>query len=742
MKESSSATGWDYNNPENGGFEKAQFVEQETGPGLVFVEGGTFTMGRAEQDVMYDWNNRAARVTVSSFYMDQTEVTNFHWLEYMYWLSRTYMKDPDENFFPMVYQNALPDTLCWRTPLGFNEKYVEYYLRHPAYRDYPVVGVSWLQANDYCKWRTDRVNEQILIREDILKYADRTPDQVFNTELYLANGKLSNSSGEIDSYALSVSKDPNPKTEGQKKTKGQQMQAQKPEDYHYGKIDGGVKEQPRISGGKSEYILRPIRMEDGLLLPHYRLPTEAEWEFAASGLIGNLEEGTENVDARRFYPWDGHWVRDENDQFKGAILANFVRGHGDYMGVAGALNDGADVTAPVESYWPNDYGLYNMAGNVSEWVLDVYRPLSSEDFDEFRPFRGNVFNTKQQVLTEAGFKNEMTDFSNLSYDVHGMKEYLNEFERVRYQRISGKEHNTIGKQKYANSTDSARTAGMVNNIKSKHDLSSQVNQGYEPSSDYFSMDRKIDSIEISMLKALNHYLDSAIVAVNEKKYMKADSIIQDHIFNGILKKSPEYWNKAGKKKGITYPLIIPNDDSKGSILKSYSTDAIAMILAGFQEYVTATPGKLKYRNVTEEENLTRLNYRKDDYIDYKDGDIESSSYYDNTSRKADINDGKRSEDLIMYQNDHENYSLMGDSIAGRSGWPTTMISDRSRVYKGGSWADRAYWLNVGNRRYLDERLSMATLGFRCCMDRVGSPHGNNYQGGSGNAFLGIGRRKK
>ena len=68
-------------------------------------------------------------------------------------------------------------------------------------------------------------------------------------------------------------------------------------------------------------------------------------------------------------------------------LANFVRGRGDYMGVAGHLNDNADITAPIYSYWPNDYGLYNMAGNVSEWVSDVYRPLSSEDVDEFRPYR-------------------------------------------------------------------------------------------------------------------------------------------------------------------------------------------------------------------------------------------------------------------------------------------------------------------------------------------------------------------
>jgi len=82
-RESSKSTGWAYNNMEQGGFQKVPFVDQETGPGLVLVEGGTFTMGMVEQDVMFDWNNRPARVTVSSFYMDQTEVTNFDWTEYM-----------------------------------------------------------------------------------------------------------------------------------------------------------------------------------------------------------------------------------------------------------------------------------------------------------------------------------------------------------------------------------------------------------------------------------------------------------------------------------------------------------------------------------------------------------------------------------------------------------------------------------------------------------------------------------
>jgi gliding motility-associated lipoprotein GldJ len=154
QKETSTSTGWEYNNINNGGFEKADFEEQRTGPGLVMIEGGTFTMGRTEEDVFDDNNNRPNRFTVSSFYMDRTEVTNFHWLEYVYWMKRVYYKT-----YPHIYKKALPDTLCWRDPLSYREKFVEYYFRYPAYRDYPVVGVSWIQANDFCKWRTDRVNE-------------------------------------------------------------------------------------------------------------------------------------------------------------------------------------------------------------------------------------------------------------------------------------------------------------------------------------------------------------------------------------------------------------------------------------------------------------------------------------------------------------------------------------------------------------------------------------------------------
>lgn len=646
-RDASSTTGWDYNNVSQGGFQKVPYVDQETGPGLILVEGGTFTMGMVEQDVMFDWNNRPARVTVSSFYMDQTEVTNFHWLEYLHWIRRSYKQ------YSMVYKNALPDTLSWRSPLAFNEKYVDYYLRHPAYRDYPVVGVSWLQASDFCKWRTDRVNEYVLIREGVLGFdVDAADAETFNTDSYLAN-----------------------QFEQSEELGGRKLQDLDPSNRN------GKKLGERI-----------VRMEDGILMPRYRLPTEAEWEYAAIGLIGNLTEGTEVITERRQYPWNGHFVRQDNQEFQGAIRANFVRGRGDYMGVAGQLNDGADVTAPVESFWPNDYGLYHMAGNVSEWVMDVYRPLTSEDYDEFRPFRGNVFQTKQ--LNNEG----VIDAKNTQvvYDVHGMKEYLNEFERVRFQRVSAANHDP---------NDTIIPQGMALNVKSRNNKELKANRGYAPDAYYVSHGKVKDSAELILIGKLNAVLDDAIGLKNDKYDIEASQMVQDLIFDGLFA-----------------------DEVRNGPDEEYSYEIVTMLREGFSEFILNTPGKLKYRNVTEEENIGRLNYRKDDYIDHLDGDIESSIYYDNDDVKNKINEATQDPSLIMYQSQYEAYGLDGTPLKPdySTSAPSTLISDKSRVYKGGSWRDRAYWLNAGSRRFLDEEKSTCTIGFRCAMDRVGSPVGMNY----------------
>jgi hypothetical protein len=234
----------------------------------------------------------------------------------------------------------------------------------------------------------------------------------------------------------------------------------------------------------------------------------------------------------------------------------------------------------------------------------VYRPYNAVDMEEFRPFRGNVYQTKQR--NAEGVIADKYDF--VVYNVGALEADLKAYEKAAMKNFTDEEQNLVAN--VFNAIDAAKEE-----IKAK-----RMEEGQEQ------------------------------IAEAKELVMESEELIAPDVLD----------------------LFIRNVD--------------------------AAPGELRYRDVTVEESLGRDNYRQADNIDYLDGDFQSSiKYSDEEFNSPD----KKDEMMYGYAN-------------------TSLINNRSRVYKGGGWNDRGYWLSPGTRRFLDEDKASAAIGFRCAMDRLGS----------------------
>ncbi|GAB3920896.1 gliding motility lipoprotein GldK [Mucilaginibacter myungsuensis] len=346
--------------------------------GMVYIPGGSFLMGETDQDITFGQISQKKQVTLAPFFMDMTEVTNSQYRMFVNWvrdsIAVNWLNDPRYYIKPkgaagaasgkqfinwdavnkkyplwkssknavnpntaklqgMFYQNddrvfdrdeidvrllkytysdldlraaangrsdkskkrsdyisrdtvaIYPDTLVWLSDFSYaaNEPMVQDYFSHPAYQNYPVVGVTWRQAVAFNKWRSAYNNA----------YMDKT--------------------------------------------------------------------------GRAKYHRAP-----------YNLPTEAEFEYAARG--GRLAAD---------FPWGGPYIKNA----KGCLMANFKPGRGDYA------TDGGYYTVNVRSYFPNDYGLYNMAGNVAEWTVSAWDESASSFVHDLSPtFTYKAKATDSEVL--------------------------------------------------------------------------------------------------------------------------------------------------------------------------------------------------------------------------------------------------------------------------------------------------------------------------------------------------------
>jgi gliding motility-associated lipoprotein GldJ len=522
----SSLTGWNFNDPNYGGFLKGKYKEgNNVPPGMVHIEGGTFTMGLVQDDVMFDWNTTPRQMHVRSFYMDEVEVTNSEYGLFMQYTKAVF--PPEEPQYKHIYASILPDTLVWRKGLGNTNLLSESYLRHPSYAEYPVVGVSWLQANKFCKWRTNAVNLDILMKKGIIKNIFKEDSLAFqgkdnfDTDAYLTN-PYALFEGDSTIYKKGL---PVPRKKGEPKPV------------------------------KGAFTGRHVTSTDGILSQKFRLPTEVEWEYAAKATFENREYN--NIRGRKKYAWNGKYTRDRDKRRRGDQLANFKQGKGNYSGIAGWSSDGSDIPNAVRSYPPNAFGLYDMSGNVAEWVEDVYRPIIDSEANDFNYFRGNIFT----------------------------KKLINE--------------------------------------------------------------------------------DGKVVIVGDE----LGEIEYDTLENG---------------------RIIPKD----------------------------LPGSVKYIPITKEDTYMRRNYNLADNSSLGDGDQASSKFYEldkdqltgkprmyNSPTKPEAEKDSLGRVINNYKYDDKKR--------------TTLISDQSRVFKGGSWADREYWLDPAQRRYFPEYMSTNYIGFRCATDKMG-----------------------
>jgi sulfatase modifying factor 1 len=519
----SRLTGLPFNDARYGNFVKGKSDAGQKPPlGMVVVEGGSFTMGQVQDDVMFDWNTTPKKLHVRSFYMDEAEVTNSEYFLYVQYMKNVF--SPAEEKYRHIYNSVLPDTLVWRKSLGNTDILSENYFRHPAYADYPVVGISWLQANEYCKWRTNAVNLKTLIDKGHIKniFEADTISNFFDTDVFLADAtKLFD--GDTTVYRRGVGRN--------------------------------VRRKGEPRAGKDAFQGRKISQADGILTQRFRLPTEAEWEFAAKANIENREYN--NIRGRKKYAWNGKYSRSKGKRNKGDQLANFKQGKGDYSGLPGWSSDGSDIPNKIKSYPPNGFGLYDMSGNVAEWVADVYRPIIDNEANDFNYFRGNLFSKK--MIDKDG---------------------------------------------------------------------------------------------------------NVVIATNDTGLQ----VEYDTLPNG---------------------KIIPKQ----------------------------LPGTIKYIPITKDDTTLRRNFTVSDNSNIGDGDLNSSRFYEDDEEqfasRPSMYNSPRSPERATDANTGRDV-LLNDSKKR-----TTLISNTSRVYKGGSWSDREYWLDPAQRRYLPEYMATNFIGFRCVSDKVG-----------------------
>ena len=301
-------------------------------PGMIYVPSGTFHMGPSDEDISYAFTARNKQVSINGFWMDATEITNDEYRQFVLWV-----RDSIAGSILNFKKNA-PDgssAIDWakvRTIKWADPKIQEQLSALIVTPDNRINGRKEIDAKKiiyHSEWldykeaaqreNADKPRSTFVVKKDTPIYPD--------TLVWIRDFSYSYNEPHAKKYFSH------------------------PAYGAYPVVGVSWKQATAFTEWRTHYLNSYLERSKRMTESDFRLPTDAEWEYAARG-------GRSQVP----FPWGGPYLRNK----KGCLLANFKPGRGNYP------EDGGMYTVRADAYWPNDFGLYNMAGNVAEWTSSLY----------------------------------------------------------------------------------------------------------------------------------------------------------------------------------------------------------------------------------------------------------------------------------------------------------------------------------------------------------------------------------